>query len=71
MRFPALFYLQLQNLQYEKAHLLREIAYCKDFPMPELDKIDLIDKASFLEAAPETGAAVMRVYCQSGCAAAA
>ncbi|CEG50134.1 Conserved coiled/coiled coil protein [Plasmopara halstedii] len=35
--------LQLQNLLYEKDHLLREIQSCRGFSTKELDKIDFVD----------------------------
>ncbi|KDO32537.1 hypothetical protein SPRG_03012 [Saprolegnia parasitica CBS 223.65] len=33
-------HLKLQNLMYEKDHLLREIKRCRGFPMKEMDKIE-------------------------------
>jgi hypothetical protein len=30
--------LRLQNLRYERAHLLRQIQRCRDFPAPEFDR---------------------------------
>lgn len=35
--------LQLQNLLYEKDHLLREIRRCRGFSTKEMDKIEFID----------------------------
>jgi hypothetical protein len=35
-------HLQLQNLLYERAHLLRQIQKCREFPTPEFDKLLLV-----------------------------
>lgn len=39
-------FLALQNLRYERGHLLREIARCVDFPTIEADKLrdELVSK---------------------------
>jgi trimeric autotransporter adhesin len=50
-------HLSLQNLLYEKAHLLREIHKCRDFPTPELDKISLCPVEEMLRDAPELAVA--------------
>lgn len=50
-------HLTLQNLLYEKEHLLREIAECQRFPTPQLDRIELVpqDVALVAQAAAAAG----------------
>ena len=44
-------HLQLQNLLYERAHLLRQIQKCREFPTPEFDKLLLVPAEETVTAA--------------------
>jgi hypothetical protein len=44
-------HLELQNLLYEKAHLLRQIQKCREFPTPEFDKLALVPVEEMVMAA--------------------
>eukprot|EP01138_Halocafeteria_seosinensis_P006501 gb/GECG01006645.1/.p1 GENE.gb/GECG01006645.1/~~gb/GECG01006645.1/.p1 ORF type:complete len:822 (+),score=137.67 gb/GECG01006645.1/:1-2466(+) len=46
--------LQLENLQYEEAHLHGEIRKCTEFPMPYFENTDLVSEKEMLQAKPET-----------------
>ena len=43
--------LRLQNLQYEKNHLVRQIRHCRDFHFDE-STVQLVDEATFAKTAP-------------------
>ena len=43
--------LRLQNLQYEKNHLVRQIRHCRDFHFDEAT-VQLVDEATFAKTAP-------------------
>lgn len=43
----------LQNLLYEKAHLIREIQKCADYPTPEFDRIHFVGFDELIKATPE------------------
>lgn len=45
--------LQLQNLLYEKDHLLREIRRCRGFSTKEMDKIEFADGDIPIEVDPD------------------
>ena len=44
--------LRLQNLQYEKNHLVRQIRHCRDFHFDESTVTGLVDEATFARTAP-------------------
>ena len=44
--------LKLQNLQYEKNHLVRQIRHCRDFHFDESTVTGLVDEATFARTAP-------------------
>ena len=44
-------HLELQNLLYERSHLLRQIQKCREFPTPEFDKLVLVPVEEMVMAA--------------------